>query len=532
MALGNMVMLCTGFGLGCAPNEYRCTVDSHCSTSRVVGYCEFSGYCSFDDDACESGRRYAEASATLSNQCVAVGVGESAGGSSTSGPEGPGSAGTSGDGSAPIPEGPGTTASDQPSTSSSTGPDEGDESSNVEPGAWVFVDDDLEDFESGELDAVRWRDGAVELSGEANGGVLTSSVFDTGSNDVQWLAISWEPEAPYAKPIVSPEIVESGYERGALDLPELLVLFHLDDGDFSDASGGAHDLGVAAGHPSSIQGMFGTAVHLDDSTYLSTAQETSAFSFGDGPFTWSAWVRSTSQCEGSSNGSNQVYVGIEEPSGPALTHLWLGCMHADNAACPSGETTSRFGGTMTASQSNPSGIFCDGSTVVDDAWHHLAVVKTGHNSGSLTMYFDGERKHAVPSNSTDPFDFSAQPGAAFTLGAFRGGNYQASVSLDEVAVMRTALSDEDVRSLYLRGRLRLDFRIRTCTKSDCDGSPFVGPDGTTESVFVDPPDGAGPPFALSLLGQTGRYFQYQARFAGTSGETPRIRSVTVTAQAE
>lgn len=48
--------------------EYKCTDSTQCGAS---GQCEDTGFCSFPDSACDSGRKYAEYSgSTFSNECV------------------------------------------------------------------------------------------------------------------------------------------------------------------------------------------------------------------------------------------------------------------------------------------------------------------------------------------------------------------------------------------------------------------------------------------------------------------------------
>jgi uncharacterized protein YuzE len=61
---------------GCAdlPDAFTCTDVSQCSDQGLAGYCEPSGYCSFDDEACDSGRRYGSyAREDLAEACVTSG---------------------------------------------------------------------------------------------------------------------------------------------------------------------------------------------------------------------------------------------------------------------------------------------------------------------------------------------------------------------------------------------------------------------------------------------------------------------------
>jgi hypothetical protein len=58
--------------LGCrTPSVFSCEDATDCKTNGEQGMCEATGWCSFEDDACLSGRRYgAFAPAELQNQCV------------------------------------------------------------------------------------------------------------------------------------------------------------------------------------------------------------------------------------------------------------------------------------------------------------------------------------------------------------------------------------------------------------------------------------------------------------------------------
>jgi hypothetical protein len=50
--------------------DFVCTNDAQCRSQDQPGVCEAAGYCSFSDDRCASGRRFAAHSAALSGTCV------------------------------------------------------------------------------------------------------------------------------------------------------------------------------------------------------------------------------------------------------------------------------------------------------------------------------------------------------------------------------------------------------------------------------------------------------------------------------
>jgi non-specific serine/threonine protein kinase len=51
---------------------FRCLTDSECALGKDSGTCETSGYCSFHDSSCTSGRRYGAFADASSGQCVIV----------------------------------------------------------------------------------------------------------------------------------------------------------------------------------------------------------------------------------------------------------------------------------------------------------------------------------------------------------------------------------------------------------------------------------------------------------------------------
>lgn len=67
--------------LGCGTGVFSCTESSQCGE----GICEETGRCSFDDDSCESGRRYGDHAGPLSGSCVTPETTNSSGGATDSG---------------------------------------------------------------------------------------------------------------------------------------------------------------------------------------------------------------------------------------------------------------------------------------------------------------------------------------------------------------------------------------------------------------------------------------------------------------
>jgi len=87
-------LLAAATGAGCSSSQtFACTEDSSCPE----GWCEPSGFCSFPNAECESGRRFGEFSGPLSSQCVPV-EGSTSGAEGTAGSGPTTSLGTQGSG--------------------------------------------------------------------------------------------------------------------------------------------------------------------------------------------------------------------------------------------------------------------------------------------------------------------------------------------------------------------------------------------------------------------------------------------------
>lgn len=65
------------------PSFFACSDSTQCAAEGAAGRCEDTGFCSFPDDACESGQRYGEFSGPLSQTCVPADAIGSTGPSST-----------------------------------------------------------------------------------------------------------------------------------------------------------------------------------------------------------------------------------------------------------------------------------------------------------------------------------------------------------------------------------------------------------------------------------------------------------------
>jgi hypothetical protein len=388
----------------------------------------------------------------------------------------------------------------------------------------------VDDFEIATLDMLE-RDEGLVLTSNANAGELTSRVFSRPAGVAAWTSFEWLPDAPYHKALPDARGVESGYRHGNADMRGTIALLHLDGTgpigigtELADASGrGNNFAAVATGLPPASQGyvdgVIGGGLAKDvDLAFFHDVGDTGDFQFGPLDFTWVVWVKS-SRC----TADNSTYWGTESPS--ASPHIWMGCCEPENT----------FGGYFRGTSGAGIGGCTGGTLIVDNAWHHVAVVKTTTSPSTVRYGFhvDGMPAQAA-TGTTDPQTLW-DPVTRFGFTAFEISKYPDSVAtgtFDEGAMWTRALTDEELRAVFERGALDLTFQVRFCGEADCrDGGAFVGPDGTAATVFRDPDQALGPPGAMALA-EAGDsrlpYFQYRANFSSRRvGTTPRLHSVTI-----
>lgn len=498
-------------GWACSTDAFTCSSDAECSGGPTGGTCE-EGYCAFPSEVCSSGLQWGDHAGEASGTCVPP--------SGTDGSEGSSSEGSS---SAATSLGPGVTSLDDappdPSADSSEGPSAGD---------LEFRDDALEgEFGAGTMQGVAWTGDRLTLDDDSSVGSFTSRVFDAG-DAVTWKTVQWQPDAPYGKPLPDGGGVEVGYVEGGADMAASVLLMHFDDDGavawddgavVPDASGLSNDGEVHSPGPpiALVPGIFGTAIDdlWETRITIPTAQAPS-LAFDEDDFSWALWVRTSSGCT-----SNQVYMGVDDNNdafdiGP---HLWLGCTTDGWFDCAGNVTAPRGAGVMRAIHdfSGDGGSYCSETAIDGDVWRHLAVVKEGHDPGTLRLYVDGALEDEDQVSFMQPITYPNDPD--FTIGAFSRDTYRAVGVLDEVVVWRRALGSDEVAGVYQRGVTSLHVLVRVCQDAACADDPPWG------LSYVDPPQAlaAGGELALDGL-ENGRYVQYRLELAGPR---PALRSVVI-----
>ena len=292
----------------------------------------------------------------------------------------------------------------------------------------------------------------------------------------------------------------------------------------ADASGRGNDFTAVAttraGEPAGyVEGVIDGALRKDvDLGFFHVVGDDGDFQFGNLDFTWAVWVK-TSRC----TADNSTYWGTESPS--ESPHIWYGC-------CDDEQT---LGGYFRGSSGTGVGGCSGGVSIVDNTWHHVAVVKTTTSPTTVRFSFvlDGVPDLAV-TGTTDP-ETTWDPVTRFGFTSFEFSNYPDSAAagtFDEAAVWSRALDEAELRAAFERGALDLTFQVRFCARPDCsDGGAFAGPDGSPATVFRDPGGTLGPPVAQSLAGAGDvrqPYFQYRAALSSRRrGATPRLHHVTI-----
>jgi hypothetical protein len=402
------------------------------------------------------------------------------------------------------------------------------------PTPYVFVDDAQASFDLGTYDTgavpLAWRDGRVELAraapfARADVGIFLSRVFDTNDPAATWKTLEYKSPWPQ-RPLPDNEASDSGYAEAGLRMANNILLLHYEgagdtaDGDaVPDASGRLHhgDI-VHAGQLARYRpGLFGNALDKDRDSWVRL--DGNYFDYGTGGFTYATWVK-LFDCT-KSRSHREVIGGAGAGDTP---HMWIGAQCPD--ACPGRDgvfmnwlDNTRMGGTVSS---------CSGVVLDDGNWHLIVGTKAGHTSpaAKLGVYVDGK----LATSTTYDYGggtFSYDAGE-IRIGSFNLSDpqYNAPMIVDETAIWKRTLDDQEIQDLFRRGAVRIELQFRACDDSACDTEPFIGPDGTTATYFVS--DGE---HDIAALGLTGRFAQYRARFStAMPAVSPQLLAVTATAR--
>ncbi len=398
------------------------------------------------------------------------------------------------------------------------------DSSSGTPEALLFEDDDAEDFGAGSSQRMHWQ-GALVLDQGSDDGRHVSRVFDA-QEQAQWVSLRWAPSAPYGIGMAEAGHDESDYPEGGVDRDRLRLLLRMDEPGpvaagtlLEDTSGLGHHGKLDGADAQGVSGVFGRALQsVSDSSDIQF--DSVPLAPGTSAFTWALWFRGE-DC------NNTTIMALDSPSDLPTTSMFMMCADQLPAGCTPQQDSHVF--VRARDISLDSADLCSTTRIDDGRWHLIVLRRADSNVFPLALFVDGYSEHAA--QVSPGMDFGIEDDVVFTVAGQRP-DWPGVGVFDEVAVWHRALDDEEIESLYLRGRRRLTLQVRACQEHDCsDAPPFVGPDGTPDTVFVDPGPGVGHEVELHDL--YGVALQYQLVADRDPGiPTPAVHEVSAVAIVE
>ncbi|MBC8073601.1 MAG: DUF2341 domain-containing protein [Deltaproteobacteria bacterium] len=392
----------TGLAIGCSASAFVCASDDDCTGGNTPGVCEPLGACSFDDDDCDSGRRYGDhARDGLAGACVDAPTNASSESTAAVSP------GTTMDVTLETTSPP-ASSDDAPASSSDDGADgcpttwwdcawsrrarlrmstEAAESLTEVP---VMV---LLDASRIDLDAAA-ADGADLRFVDARNVVLAHEIerWDAQGVSVVWVTV---PSLDRATTTIAlyhgnPAAADA-QDADAVWADSFVGVWHMDRG--TDDSSGHGNHGVAIGGPTSVQGWSGGAqeFHDDDDRFDVPAAASLEDVFIAGG-TVSAWARADGF---GGTGRGRIVDNTAGGSGG-----WMFYLASDDGGTLRWRHGYEAGQSIWSSQ---------GRMIEADQWHHVAVTFAADVGALPRMYVDGVE---VPSAEPDEPPTTAAVGDA------------------------------------------------------------------------------------------------------------------------
>lgn len=277
---------------------------------------------------------------------------------------------------------------------------------------------------------------------------FTSRIIDAGSSTV-WNTLGWKSFFPASKLLPNNAGIETIYNSGNADMSNNVLLLHMDDtsGNIVDGSGNNHNATVNGGVSYATAAKLNTGLTFNGSTgYLSIADHAD-WTLGSSNFTVETWAKFNTV-------GNAIFIGHD--NGGGNTNKWLFMYESGNV---------KF-------LINPGALYPINyawSPVVGQ-WYHLAVTRSG---STYTLYIDGVSVATGSNASAIP-----DPTASLTIGQGEG-IYYLNGALDELALLKRALSATEVLDTYKRGAVKIKYQVRSCDDAACSGESFVGPGTVT-----------------------------------------------------
>lgn len=174
-------------------------------------------------------------------------------------------------------------------------------------------------------------------------------------------------------------------------------------------------------------GKFNASLDFDGTNdYITIDNGDTQFDHGTADFTHMVWIKTTQDCTG-----NKVYLGQRQSSRP---NIWIGCAQSGGIGVAAADTDSSL-----TTISNFSGV----TQINDGQWHHVALVKSGHSSATVTLYVDGVADVSITPSFSGVFDFTDN---SLSIGRFIT-SYYADAQIDDVRIYNYALSETQIKKL-------------------------------------------------------------------------------------
>ncbi|MEI7620398.1 MAG: LamG-like jellyroll fold domain-containing protein [Candidatus Falkowbacteria bacterium] len=362
------------------------------------------------------------------------------------------------------------------------------------PSAIDFLDSGQSAFDAGSYYQTFYSnsDNAVELNA-ANSGTFTSSVKN--NNNSNWTNISWQPAAPYGKPLLNNQQTETVYSTGNVNMSGNVLLLHFNEtsGQLIDSSGFGNN-GTSTSVTYGVSGKYSSSLGFNGTSSTITISNSPSLSVVNN-LTYEAWVMPgafvTSQIlqKGSWDGSNlyeDLYSG------------WRATLNLQSGS----------GASIGWSSGRP----------IIGAWYHLAMTYDG---SMFRLYVNGSEASSTPMTGAIKVN-----NRLVCIGSDCGLQKFFNGRIDEVAIYNRALSSAEILDRYNRGTKRLKLKVRACPDQTCTGINFIGPDGTVDSYYSDNNSSLGLP-SSSITGLSGSYFQYQVIMETDTSVSPKLSNLTV-----
>lgn len=291
-----------------------------------------------------------------------------------------------------------------------------------------------------------------------------SPIIDMGAS-VPWTSLTAKTTLPFYKEI--PGLLQSetalDYSGSPRDFSNgLKALWHFNESSgtsLSDATGNGNTINLSGSAVLGSAGKLGTSVSFNGTSSYGETSTTPLITNTLSVCTWvntsGAQAAGTRVLEQGGCNTNDGY-GIElnnASSGKYDFVVWAGGAGTCTAACRATSATN----------------------IIPEAWNYICGTYNGVTS---KIYINGKYENSA----TCSLSMNTQP---LTIGKAAGGNSFLKGNVDETALWSRALSDNDIKELYLRGANRVKYQVRSCTQPNCSDATWIGPSGTSMSYFSE-----------------------------------------------